>query len=156
MKFVHHDLGQCKGKEVVEVSLSGNAANVRLMDSSNLSNYRNGRRHSYIGGLAKKSLVRLQIPRSGYWHVAVDLQGFGRANVKSSARVLPSPLPDIQEAPLSSIPGLVQCNFTDNFATTEIIILPFKASKFLHFRFQRRFTTPWIESYFCQKFKIEL
>ncbi len=108
MKFTHYDLGQCKGREVVEISLSGNAANVRLMDSSNLSNYRNGRRHSYIGGLAKKSPVRLQIPRSGRWHVAVDLQGFERANVSSSARVLPSPLPDIQEAPLSSVPGLVR------------------------------------------------
>lgn len=54
------------------------------MDSSNLSSYRNGHRHSYIGGLAKKSPVRLEIPRSGHWHVAVDLQGFGRANVKSS------------------------------------------------------------------------
>ena len=108
MKFTHHDLGQCRGREVVEISLSGNAANVRLMDSSNLSSYKSGRRHSYIGGLAKKSPVRLQIPRSGHWHVAVDLQGFGRSNVRSSARVLPSPLPDIQEAPLSSVPGLVQ------------------------------------------------
>ena len=107
MKFVHHDLGQRKSGEIVEITLSGNAANVRLMDSSNFQNYRNGREHKYIGGLAAKSPVRLQMPRSGHWHVAVDLMGL-RGSVNSSARLLPSPLPTIQEAPLSSVPSLVQ------------------------------------------------
>ncbi len=64
MSFVHHDLGQRKRGEIVEITLSGNAANVRLMDSSNFQSYKHGRRHHYIGGLAKKSPVRLQIPRS--------------------------------------------------------------------------------------------
>lgn len=107
MKFIHHDLGQCKSGEIVEINLSGSAANVRLMDSSNLQSYKNGRRHQYIGGLAQKSPVRLQIPRSGRWHVAVDMTGL-RGNVKSSARMLPSPLPAIKEPPLSSVPSLVQ------------------------------------------------
>lgn len=107
MNFVHHDLGQRKRGEIVEITLSGNAANVRLMDSSNFQSYKNGRRHQYIGGLAKKSPVRLQVPRSGHWHVAVDLIGL-RGNVRSSARVLPNPLPSIQEAPLTSVPSLVQ------------------------------------------------
>jgi hypothetical protein len=49
MKFVHHDLGNRKGGEIVEVKLSGSAANVRLMDSSNLQNYKNGRQHRYYG-----------------------------------------------------------------------------------------------------------
>lgn len=107
MKFVHHDLGQRRRGEIVEITLSGNAANVRLMDSSNLQNYRNGRNHRYTGGLAKRSPVRLQIPSSGHWHVAVDLQGL-RGNVRSSARVLPSALPPLQEIPLTSVPSLVQ------------------------------------------------
>ncbi|MEH1910730.1 MAG: DUF1883 domain-containing protein [Nostoc sp.] len=107
MKFVHHDLGQCKSNEIIEITLSGNAANVRLMDSVNLQNYRNDRNHKYIGGLATKSPIRLQIPHSGHWHVAVDLIGL-RGNVNSSARLLPSPLPTIQEAPLSSVTSLVQ------------------------------------------------
>lgn len=107
MQFVHHDLGQRTRGEIVEVTLSGNAANVRLMDSSNFQSYRNGRNHRCIGGLAKKSPVRLQIPYSGHWHVAVDLIGLG-GNVRSSARVLPSPLPAMREAPLSSVPSLVQ------------------------------------------------
>ena len=107
MKFIHHDLGQCKSGEIVEINLSGSAANVRLMDSSNLQSYKNGRNHKYIGGLATKSPVRLQIPRSGRWHVAVDMTGL-RGNIKSSARILPSPLPVIRETPLSSVPSLVQ------------------------------------------------
>ena len=77
------------------------------MDSSNFSSYRNGRRHQYQGGLAKKSPIRLQIPRSGRWHVAVDMQGL-RGSVRSSARILPGALPEIREAPLSSIPSLLQ------------------------------------------------
>jgi hypothetical protein len=107
MKFVHHDLGQRKSGEIVEITLSGSAANVRLMDSSNFQSYRNGRKHKFTGGLATKSPVRLQIPRSGHWHVAVDMEGL-RGNVKSSASLIPSPLPTIKEAPLSSVPSLVQ------------------------------------------------
>jgi hypothetical protein len=107
MQFVHHDLGQRRSGEIAEITISGSAANVRLMDSSNFSSYRNGRDHRYYGGLAKSSPILLKIPHSGHWHVAVDLQGLA-GNVRSSARVLPSPLPVIQDAPLSSIPGLVQ------------------------------------------------
>ena len=77
------------------------------MDSSNFSNYRNGRRHTYNGGLAKKSPIRLQIPRSGHWHVAVDTQGL-RNSTKASMRMLPGTLPPIQDRPLSEVPSLVQ------------------------------------------------
>ena len=35
MKFTYHDLGQLDRGRIVEVRLSGNAANVRLMDSPN-------------------------------------------------------------------------------------------------------------------------
>ena len=107
MQFVHHDLSQRKSGETVEITLSGNAANVRLLDSSNFNSYRNGRRHHYYGGLAKKSPVRLQIPHSGHWHVAVDMQGL-RGSVRSSARVLPSALPPLQDTPLSQVPSLIQ------------------------------------------------
>lgn len=107
MKFVHHDLGQRKRGEIVEITLSGSAANVRLLDSRHFQAYKAGRRHRYQGGLAKRSPVRLAIPRPGHWHVAVDMQGL-RGSVRSSARILPSPLPEIREAPLSSVPSLVR------------------------------------------------
>lgn len=108
MNFIYNDLGQRKRGEIVEVTLT-NGANVRLMDSSNFSSYKNGRRHRYTGGLAKRSPLRLAIPSSGHWHVAIDMQGL-RGSTKASVRVLPSPLPEIKEAPLSSIPSLVQDN----------------------------------------------
>lgn len=107
MNFVHHDLGHRNTGEIVEINLSGSAANVRLMDSSNFSSYRSGRQHRFIGGLAKQSPVRLQIPHSGTWYVAVDMQGL-RGQVRSSARILPGPLPELREIPLSSIPSLVR------------------------------------------------
>jgi hypothetical protein len=117
MKFIQHDLGYRERGEIVEVVLSGSAANVRLMDGSNLSSYKNGRQHRYYGGLAKRSPLRLQIPHAGNWHVTVDMQGLG-GSVRSSARVLPGPLPEIREAPLSSVPSLVRRDPSPAFGTT--------------------------------------
>lgn len=108
MKFIHNDLGQRKAGEVVEITLSS-GANVRLMNSTNFSSYKNGRKHRYIGGLAKKSPLRLQIPSSGHWHVAIDMQGL-RGSTRASVRVLPGSLPVIKEPPLSSVPSLVREN----------------------------------------------
>lgn len=109
MKFIHHDLGNLERGQIVEVTLSGSAANIQLLDSTNFNNYRNGRRYSYIGGLAKQSPIRLQIPRSDHWHVAVDMRGL-RGTVRSSAKILPSPLPTLKEVPLSSVPSLLHGN----------------------------------------------
>jgi hypothetical protein len=105
-KFIHHDLGSRSRGEVVEVTLSGNAANVRLVDTSNFNRFRHGQQHSYTGGLAKRSPVRLQIPRSGHWHVIVDMTGL-QGTVRSSARVLPRPLPTLRDTPLASMPSLI-------------------------------------------------
>jgi hypothetical protein len=66
MNFQHYDLGHLSGGQVVVVTLSGSAANVRLMDSSDFSSYRSGRRHTYYGGLAERSPVRLGVPHSGH------------------------------------------------------------------------------------------
>ena len=101
MQFIKHDLGQRTSGEIVEVTLSS-TANVRLMDSSNFQNYRNGRRHRYYGGHVKHSPFRLKIPNSGHWYVAVDLGGYS-GRVGSSVRVLPG-----WETPLSSVPTLVR------------------------------------------------
>ncbi|NWO56322.1 DUF1883 domain-containing protein [Chromohalobacter israelensis] len=106
MKFIHNDLGQRKAGEIVEVTLTS-GANVRLMNNSDFASYRQGRRHHYIGGLAKKSPLRLQIPNNGHWHVAIDMQGL-RGSTKAGVRVLPGALPEVREAPLSSVPGLVR------------------------------------------------
>jgi hypothetical protein len=98
--FIHSDLGQLKRGDVVEVTLSGSAANVRLLDSSNFSRYRRGQQHRYHGGLARRSPVRIGIPSSGRWHLAVDMQGLG-GTTRAAARVIPGsalrPLPPIAE-----------------------------------------------------------
>lgn len=108
MNFLQYDLGYLKGGEMVEITLTA-GANVRLMSSSDFSSYKNGRAHRYIGGLATQSPVRLQVPNSGHWYVAVDMQGL-RGNTRASVRVLPGALPVIRERPLSEIPSLVRDN----------------------------------------------
>ena len=108
MKFQHFDLGSRTAGETVQINLSGNAANVQLMDSSNFQSYRSGRSYRCIGGHVKRSPVRFTIPHSGHWHVAIDLGGFV-GSVRSSVEILPAPyrLPEINQAPLSSVPSLV-------------------------------------------------
>lgn len=107
MNFTHYDLGQLNSGQIVEVTLSGSAANVRLMDSSNFSSFKAGRQHRYVGGLVKQSPYRMQIPSSGWWYVTVDMNGF-RGTVRSSARVLPGALQTARSLPLASVPSLVQ------------------------------------------------
>lgn len=106
MNFLQFDLGNRQRGEVVEVTLT-NGANVRLMSSSDFSNYKSGRQHRFIGGRATRSPVRLQIPNSGRWYVAVDMQGL-RGSTRASVNVVPGALPEIREAPLSSVPSLVR------------------------------------------------
>jgi hypothetical protein len=86
MNFLHNDLGVLDGNELVEISLS-KAANVKLMDTSNFQNYRSGRRHEYFGGYVTQSPYRLPVPRSGHWHVAIDLGGYG-GTIRAGVRVL--------------------------------------------------------------------
>lgn len=107
MKYTVYDLGQCRRGERIQVSLQGNAANVRLMDNSNYSSYRSGRRHRYYGGLVKRSPIVLTVPSSGHWYITIDLEGLA-GSVRSSIRRLPAPLPVYDEPSLSSVPTLVR------------------------------------------------
>ena len=111
MEFTHYRLGHVAGGAVVEVSLHGSAANVRLMDQSNFNNFKAGRQHRYHGGLVRESPNRLQVPRSGTWHVTVDMQGLC-GTVRSGIRVIPAetlkPLPAVNEASLRDVPSLVR------------------------------------------------
>jgi Domain of unknown function (DUF1883) len=88
MQYQSYDCGQLNIGEVIEVTLMGNSANVKLMDSSNFSNYRSGRPHRYFGGHVKLSPYKIAIPHSGKWHVTIDLGGYA-GSVNSSVRVLP-------------------------------------------------------------------
>lgn len=100
MQFQQFDLGASEaGGAAVVVTLRGNAANVRLLDPSNLSSYKNGKPHRYYGGLVKRSQHRIVVPRDGRWYVTVDLQGMSpRARVSASVQVEPAPLPVTRSA----------------------------------------------------------
>lgn len=107
MPFTQYDLGHHQRGEIVEVTLKGNASSVRLMDSSDFSAFKAGRRHSYFGGLVKKSPAKLTIPHSGRWYVTVDMMGL-KGQVRSSARVLPKALPPAKETSWASPSVVVQ------------------------------------------------
>jgi len=119
MNFLHTDLGYQERGSVVEVTLGGNAANVRLLDSSNFQNYRSGRRHNYYGGLIRRSQARIAIPSSGHWHVAIDMQGLG-GQTRASVRVIPvaalSPLPEYAPPSLSRLVRPVVTDEPEDFA----------------------------------------
>lgn len=105
MKYLTYDLGSMKRGERVEVTLKGNAANVRIMDSTNFNNYKKGKKHSYIGGHVTKSPYIAAIPSSGSWHVVIDFGGYA-GKVQSSVRKLPGILPPAKQASLASVPSL--------------------------------------------------
>ena len=107
MNYQVYDLHQCNRGDRIRVSLKGNAANVRLMDSSNYSSYKSGKRHHYYGGYVTKSPVILIVPSSGHWYVTIDLGGY-RGTVTSSVQKLPGLLPEYKEPSLASVPSLLR------------------------------------------------
>ncbi|MGH9014394.1 MAG: DUF1883 domain-containing protein [Acidimicrobiia bacterium] len=102
MQFQYWDLGRRSRGEIVEITLSGNAANVRLLDGSNYNSFKAGRRHRAIGGQVKRSPVHLQIPHGGHWYVTIDYGGYaGRG--RASVQVLPGALPELRQRSLPSL-----------------------------------------------------
>lgn len=105
MNFSYYDLGQLDAGKIVEVTLT-KAANVRLMDTSNYNNYKNGRNHHYYGGYVKQSPYRIQVPHSGHWYVTIDLGGYA-GSLRHGVRVLSGMLPTAPiRTPLSQEPNL--------------------------------------------------
>ena len=101
MRFLHHDLGYRSAGETVEIRLRGNAANVRLLDSTNFNAYRAGRAYRGVMGVQKRSPAHMRIPHAGNWHVAIDMQGL-RGQTNASVSVLPAPLPELRSTRASS------------------------------------------------------
>ncbi len=86
MEHLHYQLNTQAG-DVVEVILD-HAANVLLLDFLNYTNYTTGQPFRYYGGYAQVSPYRIQPPRPGQWHLAVDLGG-GAGSVRASVQVVP-------------------------------------------------------------------
>lgn len=120
MKFSYYNFGHLEKGQIVEVQLSV-AANVRLMDSTNYNNYKNGKKHRYYGGYVKSSPYRIVVPSSGNWYLTIDLGGFA-GTVKHSARVLPGILPVAKEhLPLAQEKNLY-IDTTDNSKEYDVFI----------------------------------
>jgi hypothetical protein len=108
--FSYYDLGMLKRGSTVVVTLSGNEANVRLLDQSNFQAYQRGAQHRYHGGLAKQSPVRIAVPSDGRWYVTVDLLGLA-GSVRSGVMVEPpppAPLPPIRQATSNPLARIVE------------------------------------------------
>ena len=95
MNFSYYDFGYLEKGKIVEVQLSA-AANVRLMDSTNYSNYKNGRKHRYYGGYVTRCPYRITVPSAGHWYLTIDLGGYS-GTVRHNARVLSGMLPIARE-----------------------------------------------------------
>lgn len=118
--FNYWDLGQQPAGAIVQVTLSGNAANVRLFDSMNYNAFKAGRRARGYGGHATRSPVRLEVPRSGRWFLVVDyggLPGRGRAAVQ----VLPGRLAALRERTVPSLDSLADSVAALNHADDDLI-----------------------------------
>lgn len=97
INYTHYDLQLQRAGVTVEIVLSA-VANVRLMSSGNFALYKQGQKHQFIGGVARKSPIRLTIPDAGLWHLVVDMQGH-HGQATSSIRVIePVVQPRIQPA----------------------------------------------------------
>ncbi len=73
-RFSHYDLQELRAGTIIEVTLSA-VNNVRLMTPGNFQRFKETLDFKYLGGVAKKSPIKLTIPESGHWHLIVDMEG---------------------------------------------------------------------------------
>jgi hypothetical protein len=104
MQYQYYDLKTVEKGKIIEVTL-GYAANVRIMDSINYSNFKASRKYRFIGGHVTRSPYKIVIPHTSHWYVIVDLGGYS-GKVSSSVSILSGTLPAVQQMPLSSVPSL--------------------------------------------------
>ncbi len=96
-RFTHYDLKGLRAGTVIEVTLSA-VANVRLMTADNFQRFTETLKHQFVGGVAKKSPVRLTIPEDGHWHLVVDMEGHNGLAESSVKKIDAKLAPRIQTA----------------------------------------------------------
>lgn len=87
-RFTHYDLKELRAGTVIEVSLSA-INNVRLMTGANFQRFTELLDFKYLGGVAKKSPVRITIPETLHWHLIIDAEG-QNGLAESSVKMLPA------------------------------------------------------------------
>ena len=86
MNFLHYEVTTSK-QSVIRVNLSGNAANVLVMDDANFQRFKQGSQYTYYGGYYTHSPAIIKPPTAGRWNVVVNLGG-GIGTVNASVQVL--------------------------------------------------------------------
>ena len=88
-RFTHYDLKEQRAGTFIEVSLNA-VNNVRLMTAPNFQRFTEVLDFKYIGGVARKSPIKIAVPESGHWHVIVDMEGH-HGLAESSVKVIAAP-----------------------------------------------------------------
>lgn len=86
-RFTHYDLKELRAGAIIEVSLNV-VNNVRLMTSGNYQRFTEMLDFKYLGGVAKKSPLRVTIPETSHWHLIVDCEGH-HTLAESAVKMLP-------------------------------------------------------------------
>jgi hypothetical protein len=86
MTFLHYEVTTSK-ESVIRVNLTGNAANVLVMDDTNFQRFQQGSQYTYYGGYYTRSPAVIKPPQAGRWIVVVNLGG-GIGTVNASVQVL--------------------------------------------------------------------
>jgi len=103
-RYSHYDLREQRAGTVIEITLSA-IANVRLLNAANFERFTETLKHQFLGGVAKKSPIRLTIPESGHWHLVVDMEGHNGVAESSVKIVDKAVAPRMQKAPQETNPG---------------------------------------------------
>jgi hypothetical protein len=90
-RFTHYDLKELRAGTIIEVSLSA-VNNVRLLTGANFQRFTELLDFKYLGGVAKKSPIRVTIPETSHWHLVVDAEGHSGL-AESSVKMLPAQAP---------------------------------------------------------------
>jgi hypothetical protein len=88
-RFTHYDLKPQRAGTAIEVTLSA-VNNIRLMNAANYQRFTERLDFKYVGGVSRKSPVRLVIPENGHWHLIVDSEGH-HGLAESSVKMLAGP-----------------------------------------------------------------
>ncbi|WP_117193831.1 DUF1883 domain-containing protein [Rhizobium terrae] len=88
-RYTHYDLKPQRAGTTIEVTLSA-VNNVRLMTAANFQRFTELLDFKYVGGIAKRSPIRLVIPENGHWHLIVDMEGH-HGLAESSVKLLAAP-----------------------------------------------------------------
>ena len=96
-RYTHYDLKEQRAGTSIEITLSA-VANVRLLNAANFERFTEALKHQFVGGVAKKSPIRLAIPEAGHWHLVVDMEGHSGLAESSVKMVEKLASPRIQRA----------------------------------------------------------